>query len=406
MNIWLYFKEARWTIKWNTLRSFLSILGIVIGIVSVVIMLGIGKWAEKKLMDQLGEMAKNQLQVYKSWWWDGKQNSITMDTVLYLETVFPELKGKISYQTYGYSQLQTQSDRYGGGMGMSYYGVPLAWFENNDRELLYGSFFTQHQFDNAESVTIINEDLYNYLFPGKNPIGEKIQLEGKIFAVIGVLKKMAREAGYEWKNYEAWIPYASFVANFPRNSEISHLAVFLPKDVDNKLWQKRVSYALMKFFNISHVANLNFQVDSFSSYIDEMKEQQKMMNYLLLAIGSISLLVGGIGVMNIMLVSVTERTKEIWIRKAVGALKADIILQFLVESVLITFLGGIIAIILSYGAEFLINKYGASMNLYCLITPETVGLALIITSITGIVFGILPARRAAKLAVIDALRYE
>jgi ABC-type antimicrobial peptide transport system permease subunit len=237
-----------------------------------------------------------------------------METVTYLESVFPELKEKVSYQTYGYSQLSTdnkQNDRYDRGQGMSYYGIPLGWFDNNDRELLYGSFFTQQQFENAESVAIINEDLYTYLFNGKNPIGEKIQLEGKVFAVVGVLKKTIWEMGYEWKNYEAWIPYPSFMAKFPVNSEISSLTVFLPKDVDNKLWQKRVSYALMKFFNASHVSELNFQVESFSSYVDEMKEQQKMMNYLLLAIGSISLLVGGIGVMNIMLVSVTERTKEI-----------------------------------------------------------------------------------------------
>jgi putative ABC transport system permease protein len=162
----------------------------------------------------------------------------------------------------------------------------------------------------------------------------------------------------------------------------------------------------MKFYHLSHISELNFTIDSISKYVEEMKEQQKMMNYLLLAIGSISLLVGGIGVMNIMLVSVTERTKEIGIRKAIGALSADIILQFLVESILITFLGGTIAIILSYGAQFLINRYGQAMNLYAMITPEIVGLALVITSVTGIIFGILPAKRAARLQVIEALRYE
>ena len=406
MNLRQYFREAWMTIKGNALRSFLSILGIVIGIVSVVVMLSIGKWAEKKLMDQLGEMAKNQLQVYQSWGGEGtKELVLSMDTVQFLETSFPELYEKIVYQTHNYSQLAT-SNPYGWYEGVSFYGIPISWFDNNDRTLLYGAFFNQNHYDQSEQVVIINQDLSEYSFPNKNPIGEKITLAGKIFAVIGVVKKLPRESWYEWKNYEAWIPYPTFVAKYPQNSHIYSLTVYLPTDADNAVWNKRITYALMKYYGVSHVSGLPFQVESFSSYIDEMKEQQKTTNNLLLAIGAISLLVGGIGVMNIMLVSVTERTKEIWIRKAVGALKADIIVQFLVESLLITFLGGIIAVVLGYGAGYLVNKYGESMNLYALITPDIVLLALVITSLTGIIFGILPARRAAKLRVIDALRYE
>ncbi|MDR0649867.1 MAG: ABC transporter permease [Candidatus Peribacteria bacterium] len=274
-------------------------------------MLGIGKGAEKKLMDQLGEMAKNQIQIYQAWRESKKPISITIDTVTYLEKVFPVLGGQISYQTYNSSQLPTKN-AYGGYDWLQYYGVPINWFENSEKEVLYGTFFTQKQYDNAELVAVINEDLAEYYFPKKeNPIGEKITLNGKIFAIVGVMKKVLREGGGDWKNYEARIPYPTFAAKYPNESTISNLSLYLPVREDNEIWKKRISYALMKYYGASHISDLALEIESIAKYIDQMKQQQQMMNYLLLAIGSISLLVGGIGVMNIMLVSVTERTKEI-----------------------------------------------------------------------------------------------
>jgi ABC-type antimicrobial peptide transport system permease subunit len=162
----------------------------------------------------------------------------------------------------------------------------------------------------------------------------------------------------------------------------------------------------MKYYNKTNISEAWIEVDSFSKYVDEMKKQSQTMNYLLLAIWSISLLVWWIWVMNIMLVSVTERTKEIWIRKALWALKWDIIIQFLVESILISLIWGVIAIIFSYWIARLINKYWWEMWFHALITWNVVVMALVITSVTWIIFWILPARRAAKLNVIDALRYE
>jgi putative ABC transport system permease protein len=251
-------------------------------------MLGIGKGAEKQLMDNLGELAKNQLQVYQGYG-EGKQLPLTTDTVNYLEQVFPELQEKISYTASNYMQLSLKN-AYGGNEGLSYYGVPKSRFDNNDKELLYGSFFTTAQYENQESVTILSEEAYKYFFGKKNPIGEKVELGGKIFAVVGVLKDASAEY-QDWKSYDARIPFPTFAARFPNNANFSYLTIYLAPTADNAIWQKRVSYALMKFYNISHISELNFTIDSFSKYIDEMKDQQKMMNYLLLAIGSISLLV-------------------------------------------------------------------------------------------------------------------
>jgi ABC-type antimicrobial peptide transport system permease subunit len=234
-----------------------------------------------------------------------------LDTIDYLQNIFPIIDQKITYQTADSMQLSSKN-QYGSPDSLSYYGVPISRFNNNERTLLYGSFFTQKQYDNAESVALINEDAYEYYFPKKNnPIGEKLTVNGKTFAIVGVIKRTANEGEYKRKNYEARIPYQTFAAKFPQQSNIGNLSIYLPVNENNVTWQKRISYALMKYYGITHVSAFGMQVDSFSKYIDQIKDQQKMMNYLLLAIGSISLLVGGIGVMNIMLVSVTERTKEI-----------------------------------------------------------------------------------------------
>ena len=408
MNIIQYFKDARTTIRSNLLRSFLSILWIVIGIVSVVVMMAIWKWAEKELMDNLWDLAKNQLNVYQWWSETWKPVKITIDTIKYLEKTFPELSGNIVYQVYWWSSeikdwKEKQSDW---NNSMTLYGVPLNWYTHTDKKLKYWAFFSQQQYDNAESVAIISHDLYDRLFSWKNPIWQKITVNKKIYAVIGVFSKEQREQNFSWKEYSVWIPYTTIKAKNGDRSDISDLVVYLPNDADNNIWRKRVMYALMKYYWKNDVSEAGIQVDSFSKYVDEMKKQSQTMNYLLLAIGSISLLVGGIWVMNIMLVSVTERTKEIWIRKALWALKSDIIIQFLVESILITLIWWFIAIVFSYWIARLINKYWWEMWFHALITWNVVLMAISITSITWIIFWILPAKRAAKLNVIDALRYE
>lgn len=156
------------------------------------------------------------------------------------------------------------------------------------------------------------------------------------------------------------------------------------------------------------MSNAGFKIESFADMVEQMKKSLQGMKMFLLAMGAISLLVWGIGVMNIMIVSVTERTREIWIRKAIGALNSDITLQFLVESVVITLIWWFIAFLLSYGIVYLVNTTlsGGDMGLSAEIDQNIVLTTFVITTCTGIIFGILPARKAAKLKPIDALRFE
>ena len=156
------------------------------------------------------------------------------------------------------------------------------------------------------------------------------------------------------------------------------------------------------------MSNAGFRIESFADMVEQMKKSLQGMKMFLLAMGAISLLVWGIGVMNIMIVSVTERTREIWIRKAIGALNSDITLQFLVESVVITLIWWFIAFLLSYGIVYLVNTTlsGGDMGLSAEIDQSIVLTTFVITTCTGIIFGILPARKAAKLKPIDALRFE
>ena len=191
MNIIQYFKDAWTTIKSNLLRSFLSILGIVIGIVSVVVMMAIGKWAEKELMDNLWDLAKNQLNIYQWWSESWKQVTITKSTIFWWSSEIKDWKEK-----------QTEWNN-----NMTLYGVPLNWYQHSENELLYWAFFSQQQYDNAEKVAIISFDLYERLFSWKNPIGQKITFNKKIYAIIGVFKKQQREENFSWKNYSLWIPY-------------------------------------------------------------------------------------------------------------------------------------------------------------------------------------------------------
>lgn len=415
MRFFSYVNDARKTITSNKMRSWLSTLGIMIGMAAVIVMMAIGQGMDDLITQNMGDMAQNKLSISTNGGYQTENEQgqstyvkrIIFNTSIidYISNYFPELSGQITYQIDWASdqiKIKNNSDY------VSAMGVPKNWFSLNQKEILEGTHFTDQHYEDLSFVTIVNNAFKQKFFPNSSPIGKKFILGKKEYTIIGVLKKGRFEFGSQ-----AYVPDTTVLQRIKHNDELSSFDVFLDKDADNAVWNKRLMYLLMKKFNIDNAASAGFEISTFAEFIKKIEQTTSMMKNFLLFIGGLSLLIWGIWVMNIMIVSVTERTREIWIRKAIGALNSDIILQFLIESVVITLIWGIIALLLSFFLVQLINAGLSSQDmgpdearLTAVINGTVVLLSFVLTAMTGIVFGILPARKAAKLKPIDALRFE
>lgn len=413
MRFFSYFADAGKTIMSNKMRSGLSTLGIIIGMLSVIVMMAIGQGTEAQIMKYMGDIMKNNITIsagggYSAWdeetgkpWAYIKEIRFSEETISYLENYFPELKGKMTYEIPvegGEAKIKNKTTH------VSVVGVPQNWFKLNEKNIAEGGKLEQSYYDKMSFVAVINANLKKELFKTSSPIGKKLKVGKKEYTIIGMLEESDFERGSKM-----YIPSTTAMERINHSHEINHFEVLLAPEEDNQLWQDRISYLLLKKFNQPNKDAAGFEVHSWAKDTETYKQSMAMFKYLLLGIGAISLLVGGIGVMNIMIVSVTERTREIWIRKAIGALNRDIVTQFLVESVVITLVGGLIAFVLSHGVAYGLNRFvfaWEEAEMKVLIDLKVVIVAFSLTALTGILFGILPARKAAKLKPIDALRFE
>ena len=423
MRFFSYIADALRTIMANKMRSGLSTLGIIIWVMSVVVLMAFGKWAEMTMMENMWDMMKNTIMLSPWWgysmmdeeWGAGNKyiKKVTFDEKLvnYIEEYFPELKWKIQYSarlkwdsmvkvwsTQTYADVQW---------------VPESYYELQELELEKWSRLTKRNYENKEMVAVVSYWFLKQLNQNKQSSAKKINIDNIIWtkvklwwkevSIVGLLKQTS-----EWEWSTMYLPITTMWERLNHNNEISSLTIHLEPTADNAKWQKRITYLLLKKYNIPSKQQAWFSIYSFAKYTEQLNSSMAIMNYLLLAIWAISLLVGWIWVMNIMIVSVTERTREIWIRKAIWALDRDIIAQFLVESVIIVVIGWLIALWLSFWIVAVLNKAFANTDFEfkAVITYEVVLVALWLTTAIGIIFWILPARKAAKLKPIDALRFE
>lgn len=395
MNFLENISDSLRTIWSNKLRSGLTMLGIIIGVSSVVIMIAIGQGASSGVTERLQSMGTNLLMVsaggssdMRAMMRGGGSGSLEYsdyEALLDLEGIVglaPQSSGNVQ-AIYGSTNTN-----------VSIYGVLSDYFDLKDKELLSGNTLTEEYENQRKRVCVVDESVQEDLFEGADPVGEKIYLDGTIFTVIGLV---------EGDDGVAYMPLSTAQLRVLGSKDLGMISVFVENADDMDSVQAEIENILLAKHKITDADDADFSITNQADMLEAMSEITQMLTLMLGGIAAISLIVGGIGVMNIMLVSVTERTREIGIRKAIGAHRNNIMLQFLTESAILSIIGGIIGILISLGATYMLTSFfGISTS----ISIPSIAMAFIFSAFVGIIFGLLPARKAAMLNTIDALRFE
>jgi len=397
-------KVASASIMKNKLRTLLTMLGIMIGVGAVIVMVAIGNGAQLQIKNQIGGLGTNLIIVMPGAATGGGVNqgagSFSKLTVADADklkrdgTLFNEVSPVVS------ARVQAITPQ--GNWRTSVNGVSTDFPAIRNWTVSSGSFFQDADVVSARKVAVLGATVANNLFPGSDPVGSQIQLGHVPFTVIGVMTAKGQNAGGQDADDVVLMPYSTAQNRLSGNVRIGQILVSTTSADDVPAAQEEVS-AIMRDAHKLYGAPDDFTVRNQTEIADAMSSTTKVMSALLAAIASISLVVGGIGIMNIMLVSVTERTREIGIRMAIGARGSDVLTQFLVESVVMSLLGGFVGLALGYGGAALLGH----MTGWATATPPSaVAIAVGFSAAVGVFFGFYPARKAAGLNPIQALRFE
>lgn len=399
--IWNAIVLAFRQISRNYLRAFLTMLGVIIGVASVIIMITLGNGATQNVKKQMESLGNNLLIVHPARGLNTGGGSLNRRFSMQEVNI---LRSRLNLKAVAPLSSSTPIAQYlGANMQTTANGITDEYFEVANLEIALG-----RRFDSDEAganVCILGESVRSALFGSENPLGEKVRVNKAVCKVIGVLKSKGSSGGNDQDDV-ILLPFKTFLRDIAGTTSIynvNKIMISLYDGEDSTQIVAQIKEILRDYRNIKPGHIDTFDIWDSKAFEERLTETMQILALFLSAVAGVSLIVGGIGIMNIMLVSVTERTREIGTRLAIGALESDVLLQFLIESVVVSALGGLIGIVLA----FFISWFATSQMGLPFVFDMWVALgAFFFSALVGIVFGYLPAYRASKLDPIEALRYE
>ena len=398
-------KVALKSILKSRMRSLLTALGIIIGVAAVIVMVAIGNGAQKKVEAQIASLGSNLIVIFPGSsnsggvrMGAGTINRFTMKDVEKIQDEATLLKGVTPIVRTG-GQVIGGS----GNWNTRIEGVGTNYLEISNWSLSSGEFFTDKDMISRSKVAVLGKTVADQLFPNDDPIGQQIRIRNVPFKVIGVLAPKGQNVMGADNDDIIIAPATTVLDRLLGGRYISYIMASANSLSQIDQAQTQIETIMRKAHNLNAGEENDFTVRNQAEITQAATETSQVLTILLASVAGVSLIVGGIGIMNIMLVSVTERTREIGIRLSVGARTSDILIQFLTESIALSIAGGLIGVLLAFGITFILNEY-TSQAAY--INPQIVFIAVSFAGIIGIFFGFYPARKAANLNPIDALRYE
>lgn len=406
MNILNLVRIALKALQRNKLRAFLTMLGIIIGVAAVIAMVAIGQGSKKSIQDQLSSMGSNMITIRPN---SNVAAGVRLDATNVQTLTIADVKAiesKAQYVSGVSPAVSTKGQAINGSLNWSttMQGVSAAYLDIRNWPLKDGVVFSSSDVTSAAKVCLLGQTVINNIFaPGENPLGATIRFNKIPFKVIGILATKGENAFGQDQDDIIIAPYTTVQERITASVYLQNIYASAKNENLTDSATNEVSQIMRTSHRLKSTDTDDFAVRTQAELINTFSSTSQLLTVLLTAIAGISLIVGGIGIMNIMYVSVTERTREIGLRMSIGARGVDILLQFLIEAILISITGGLIGIALGISASKLVSVF---LSWPTLVSEYSIGLSFFVCVLTGVFFGYYPAQKASQLDPIEALRYE